>query len=46
MSPRRVKIVAERKATEEKEGTGAGSEKSSRDEMRSSGINKGAKRER
>lgn len=33
----------EKKAKREKEGTGAGSEKSSNDEMKGSGINKGAK---
>lgn len=43
MSHRRVKIVAERKAKRETAGTGAGSEKSSNDEMKGSGINKGAK---
>lgn len=45
MSHRRVKIVVERKAEREKEGTGAGSEKSSNDEMKGSGINKGANKE-
>lgn len=43
MSRRRVKIVAERIAKREREGTGAGSEKSSDDEMKGSGLNKGAK---
>lgn len=43
MSYRRVKIVVERKVEWEKEGTGAGSEKSSNDEMKGSGINKEAK---
>lgn len=43
MSHRRVKIGVERKAEREKEGTGAGNEKSSNDEMKGSGINKRAK---
>lgn len=43
MSQRRVKIVVERKVDREKELTEAASEKSSNDEMKRSGINKGAK---
>lgn len=45
MSRRRVKIVVEgEKAEREKGGNGgAGSEKSSNDEMKECGINKGAK---
>lgn len=43
MSQKRVKIAAEGEVDGETWGTGAGSEKSSNDEMRASGINKGAK---
>lgn len=43
MSQRRVKIAAEGEVDGEAHGTGAGSEKSSDDEMRANGINKRAK---
>lgn len=46
MSHSRVKIAAERTVKWEKEETGAGSENSNNDEMKGSGINKGAKQKR
>lgn len=43
MSHSCVKKAAERKVKWEKEETGAGSDNSNNDEMKGSGINKGAK---
>ena len=43
MSHRLVKVVVERKAGREKEGTGAGSEKSSNDEMKGKWDKQGSK---